>query len=434
VTRVGEASQAATLIATGEFQVGIVCLHDLPESHWFQQHFTELFSRARGIEWIAIIASGLLENSSVRVFIASHFLDFHTLPVSADRLSFSLGHVSGMAELLSVTDRQCGGGNIIGSSAEIQKLMRDIEKISAVNVPVLIAGETGTGKELTATEIHRRSSRQQGPFVAVNCAELPPTLIHAELFGYEKGAFTGASARKIGYLEQACGGTIFLDEIGDLPLDLQVLLLRFLQEKTIRRVGGVADIQVDARVISATHVDLAASVHAGDFREDLVHRLNVLQISIPPLRERPGDIEALAYYFFNKYSTESARSVQGFSPAALQALRQHSWPGNVRELANRVRRGMVMCDGCHISPEDLGILSKHSVATSELETLEEARQCAERQAILVALQQTGGNAWKTAKALGVSRATFYRLMGEHNLTSSSWLNDDDDEDVGFSIA
>ena len=436
-TRVDDASSASALIATGEFQVGIALIHDLEEALWFQ-HIEELFARASGIEWVAIVAPGLLENDAVRDFIAGHFLDFHTLPVQLERLLFSLGHTGGMASLLPVTEQLYEQGNIIGTSAEIQELVSDIDKIAGVDVPVLITGETGTGKELSAKEIHCKSDRQAGPFVAVNCAELPPTLIHAELFGYEKGAFTGARKRKIGYLEQAGGGTIFLDEIGDLPIDLQMLLLRFLHEKTIRRVGGVDDIPVDARVIAATHVDLPAAVREGRFREDLIHRLDVLRIHVPELRERKADITTLANHFFKRFSAEAGRNVRGFSRAAQQAMQQYHWPGNVRELMNRIRRALVMCDGRMITANDLGITRKLSLARgADLETLEQARLRAERGAINAALQHADGSALQAADHLGISRATFYRLLEKHGLTASSRLKNTDDaipSDAGNSNA
>jgi DNA-binding NtrC family response regulator len=338
-----------------------------------------------------------------------------------------------MARLIPVTEMLYEQGSILGTSAEKQALVRDLFKIANVDMPVLIIGETGTGKELSAREIHRRSDRHDGPFVVVNCAELPPTLIHAELFGYEKGAFTGATRRKIGYLEQAGGGTILLDEIGDLPIDLQVLLLRFLQQKTIRRVGGVDDIHVDARVIAATHVDLPAAVREGCFREDLYHRLNVLRTHVPALRERNGDIDILADYFFDKYSSEAKCSARGFSSAAGQAMRQYHWPGNVRELMNRIRRALVMCEGRMIAIRDLGIPRNRLPAKVDLETLEQARERAEREAIAAALLQAGGCAKQATDLLEISRATFYRLLEKHGLTTSSGLKNTDEskpEDTG----
>lgn len=414
------------LVNGNDIRVGLVLLGGNEPDDWLRQ-VEHLFSGFTGIEWIAVVAPSLLENADVRDFIAGNFLDFHTLPAQADKLLFSLGHASGMARLVPVTEAVIEQDSIIGESTETQVLVRDLAKIAAVEAPVLITGETGTGKELSAREIHNRSGRHAGPFVAVNCAELPPTLIHAELFGYEKGAFTGAQQRKVGYLEQAGGGTIFLDEIGDLPIDLQVLLLRFLQQKTIRRVGSVHDTHVDARVIAATHVDLQAAVREGHFREDLYHRLNVLHLHVPALRDRKDDIVSLANYFFHKFSSEIRSNIRGFSNAAMQVMQQYHWPGNVRELMNRIRRALVMCDGRMLTANDLGITRKLLPDGASLETLEQARLRAEREAITAAVQQAGCNALHAADYLEVSRATFYRLLEKHGLTSSSCLKNADED-------
>jgi DNA-binding NtrC family response regulator len=416
---------AHDVIKANGIRVGLVLLADTDPEDWLRQ-VEHLFFSFTGIEWVAIVAPSLLENPAIRDFIAGHFLDYHTLPVQAEKLLFNLGHASGMASLAPVSEVLYEQGSIIGVSTKTLALVRDLAKIAVVDAPILITGETGTGKELCAMEIHSGSSRQAGPFVAVNCAELPPTLIHAELFGYEKGAFTGAKQRKIGYLEQSGGGTIFLDEIGDLPIDLQVLLLRFLQQKTIRRVGGVEDIPVDARVIAATNVDLPVAVREGRFREDLYHRLNVLHLHVPALRDRSGDIEMLAKYFFDSISAEFRHNVRGFSRAALQAMNQYQWPGNVRELMNRIRRALVMSNGRMITTRDLGINRKLIPAGAGIETLEQARLRAEREAITAAMQQAGGNAVQAAEYLEVSRATLYRLLEKHGLTTDSWLDSTDD--------
>jgi transcriptional regulator with PAS, ATPase and Fis domain len=285
--------------------------------------------------------------------------------------------------------------------------------VAGVDAPVLITGESGTGKELAALALHERSSRKDKPFVAVNCGALPNGLIQSELFGHEKGAFTGASQRKIGRIEAAAGGTIFLDEIGDLPLELQVNLLRFLQEKTIERVGGTTSIPVDVRVLAATHVDLEAAVAEGKFREDLYYRLNVLKINTPPLRDRQGDIEVLAKYFFEIFSHEKRRNVKGFSPAALQLMNRYNWPGNVRELISRVRRAMVMCERRLITPKDLDLDKRESQRL--VTTLEAARSNAELEAIRNALQKNNSNLTDSARELGVSRVTLYRLIQKNGL-------------------
>jgi DNA-binding NtrC family response regulator len=293
------------------------------------------------------------------------------------------------------------------------RLGHDIERMAAVDAPVMITGESGTGKELAARAIHRLSVRRREPFVAVNCVSLPPSLIHAELFGFEKGAFTGAHQRKAGHFELAQGGTIFLDEIGDLDPELQALLLRFLEEKTVRRVGGHAEINLDVRVLAATHIDLEAAVKAGRFRDDLYYRLNVLRLVMPPLRDRQGDIELLANAFFERYAGESHGRLRGFAPSALRAMQDYHWPGNVRELMNRVRRALVMSEGHLLTAEDLRL--KVEPDEPPVINLDAARFEAERLSLLAALQHAGRSAGKAAALLGVSRATLYRLVERHGL-------------------
>ncbi len=279
---------------------------------------------------------------------------------------------------------------------------------------MLIAGASGTGKELAARAIHERSHRSQGPFIAVNCGALPANLIQSELFGHEKGSFTGAHQRQIGYIESAEGGTLFLDEIGDLSLDLQSNLLRFLQENTIERIGGRAVIDVDVRIIAATHIDLEKAVDDGAFRDDLYYRLDVLHLKMPDLCEREEDIELLARFFFDKFSRDRQSQLKGFSEAALRAMMDHGWPGNVRELINRVRRAMVMSDKRVISPQDLGF----EVAQGERSaiTLDAARAEAENEVIHRGLRHTHHNVSRTARELGVSRVTLYRLMQKYQIS------------------
>src|SRR5690554_1541064 len=288
---------------------------------------------------------------------------------------------------------------LVGSSPAIRRLLADIEKIAAVDAPVLITGESGTGKELTARLIHERSSRQTGPFNAINCGALPAGLIQSELFGHEKGAFTGADRRKVGIIESTAGGTLFLDEIGDLPLELQVNLLRFLEDHRFLRLGAQRESEVDVRVLAATHVDLEGAVREGRFREDLYHRLNVLQARTPPLRERPEDIEELAAHFFQQFRGEAACRVRGFSHESLATMRQHAWPGNVREL---------------ITPEVLGLERRNGLSREGV-SLEQIRDGAEREAVIAALARNRNQVLHAARELGVSRATLYRLIEKHHL-------------------
>jgi DNA-binding NtrC family response regulator len=368
------------------------------------------------IEWIALLQPGYLQSESFCKFIFENFYDYHTLPLDMPRLLVTLGHAYGKARLksrLAIHDSHIGEFQMIGVSPVMQELYAQLHKIQNSNSSVLICGESGTGKELAARAIHQHSSRCQAPFIAVNCGALPSHLIQSELFGYEKGAFTGANQRKTGRIEAAEGGTIFLDEIGDLSMDLQVNLLRFLQEKTIERLGSNLTIKVDARVIAATHVNLANAVEEGRFRKDLFYRLNVLNLKIPPLRERKGDIELLARTFFEEYSGEKSPKVKGFSQQALRVMSLYDWPGNVRELMNRVRSAMVMCEYHLITPSDLG-LEKRTVPR-KLTSLDDAREKAELEAIQHCLQLNNNNVSKSARDLGVSRVTLYRLINKFNI-------------------
>ena len=325
--------------------------------------------------------------------------------------------------------------HMVGTSRAMRTAFDVIRKYATTDASVLITGESGTGKELVALAIHERSSLKAGPFVPINCAGLPPTLIASELFGHEKGAFTGAYQRKIGRIEAAKGGTLFLDEIGDLPLELQVHLLRFLQEKTIDRVGGRGSIRVDVRVLAATHDDLRKAVAEGRFREDLFFRLNVLCLKMPPLRERGDDVDLLSTYFLRKFSEEMNRPVLGFDESALRAIRSYRWPGNVRELISCVRRGAVMAEGDTITLGDLGLPEDGEMpATREGQAagtgyggdlgedspavpLARARSEVEVALIRTALARRGRNIKRTAEDLDISRVTLYRLMDKHGIQS-----------------
>ena len=306
---------------------------------------------------------------------------------------------------------------MVGHSPAMLELFRNIRKLSSAGLPILITGESGTGKELAAIAIHERS-KQCGAFIPINCGALPSNLIQSELFGYEKGAFTGAYERKIGLIESSDGGTIFLDEIGDLSLELQVNLLRVLQEGKLQRVGGVKQIPFNARIIAATHSDIEKSVADGLFREDLYYRLNVLRLHVPALRERNSDIELLARFLFEKFSLKTNTFVKRFSRQTINVLNQHNWPGNVRELINRIRRALVMSDHRLLLPTDLGL--EQETTNSQIMTLEEARVRAEKQVIQTALRFSRKNLSSAARELDVSRTTLYRLMEKTTLRLDSF--------------
>jgi DNA-binding NtrC family response regulator len=311
---------------------------------------------------------------------------------------------------------------MVGDSPAMSNVFELIRRFAKTDAAVLITGESGTGKELAACAIHERSLRSRRPFVAVNCAALPAALISSELFGHEKGAFTGAFARKIGQIEAANGGTLFLDEIGDLPLDLQGHLLRFLSEGKIIRLGGGQVISVNVRVLSATNVSLPKAIAEGRFREDLYYRLNVLNMRMPPLRERGADIELLSVFFVRRISAEFGREVTGFHPQALAALRAHPWRGNVREMIAAIRRAVVMGNTSVIMPDDLA-LEPH--LPSDVRPPADARpllllrprpgSSAERQIIADALKENDNNVTHAARRLGVSRVTFYRMLRRHDM-------------------
>jgi len=376
----------------------------------------ELFSATAPIPWVGLVPQGAFDDARTREFVATWLYDYHTLPADMPRLLATLGHAHGMSDIGPNTAPleivKLNGEEFIGASTPMRKAFQDIRRIAATEAPVLLAGESGTGKELAALAVHRLSRRGKNPFIAVNCGALPPGLIQSALFGHEKGAFTGAHQRSIGHIEAAHTGSIFLDEIADLPIDLQVNLLRFLEERTIVRVGGHANVPVDVRVIAATHIDLDRAVAEGRFREDLYYRLNVLNLELPPLRERGGDIEQLALFFLRRFANESPRPVAGFTQEALRALNMHDWPGNVRELVNRVRRAAVMCNRRLIAPRDLGLERR---SNREPATLAQARARAEKAAIRNALLRSRQNLSEAARALGVSRPSLYRLIARHGL-------------------
>lgn len=374
----------------------------------------ELISQS-GTEWIAVLNKDALRQPEIGNFIGEWFFDFHTLPFDLERVNIALGRALGMARLRGKVSKGSDEHDheLLGDSRCMRELRRLLSKLAPTEAPVLIRGESGTGKELVAHTLHRLSRRAHGPLVAVNCGAVPEHLIQSEMFGHEKGAFTGAHQRKIGRIEAADGGTLFLDEIGDLPLELQANLLRFLQEMQIERVGSHKAIAVNVRVLAATHVDLEEAVRQGRFREDLYYRLNVLQVQTTPLREHVEDIPCLVEFFTRRYATEIGRRPRNLSTDALQTMLGHGWPGNVRELANRVRRGMALAEGRQIEAIDMGLNGMTQLA--KLGSMDEYIERAERQALNDALLHYPRNLSQAARSLGISRPTLYRMLHKHHL-------------------
>lgn len=367
-----------------------------------------------------IIITGQSEKENAIRAIGEGAYDLLCKPIQMEELKVILKRALYVA-LLEKDYRQAqenfkgeGLEDMLGTSPQMQAVFDAIRKIAMSDAPVLLQGESGTGKELASRAIHRLSRRKTGPFIPINCGAIPGTLIESELFGHEKGSFTGAHVQRLGRIEMAQGGTLLLDEIGELPLSLQVKLLRFLQEQSIERVGGRKEIQVDARVIAATNIDLKKAVQEGKFREDLYYRTAVVTIRIPPLRERAGDAQLLAQNLLLNLTRENDRKPLKLSAEACRAIERYQWPGNVRELENRVRRAFIMAEGRQITAQDLELASAEEPAKTPLQrgcgTLKEAREAVEREMIEQTLRRNNGNISAAASDLGVSRPTFYELM------------------------
>ncbi len=361
-----------------------------------------------------IVVTGQGEKDHALRAVGEGAYDFLSKPVDVDELRIILKRATYGAqlereyrELQRVFNTETFEG-MLGTSPRMQAVFNTIRKVATTDAPVLILGESGTGKEVAALAVHRQSLRRDGPFLPINCGAIPESLLESELFGHEKGAFTGAHMLRKGRIESAAAGTLFLDEIGELPLALQVKLLRFLQDSFIQRVGGRQTIAVDTRVIAATNMDLKRAQSDGKFREDLYYRLAVININLPPLRERPEDISTLAKAFLKKFAPTSGTSPLAFAPSALRALQHYAWPGNVRELENRIKRALIMAEGRQVTPADLELSNTSSQVS--LRTLKDARETAEREVILAALQR---HKWKIAPAaveLEISRPTLYELI------------------------
>jgi len=360
-----------------------------------------------------IIISGQGEKKNALEAVAAGAYDFLCKPVEMEELQFLLRRSIYLANLereyrqLRQQTQSEGFEQMVGGSPQMQGVFAYIRKVAGTNAPVLLLGESGTGKELAALAIHERSPRKDKSFVAINCNGIPESLLESELFGHEKGSFTGAHAQRKGLIENAADGTLFLDEIGELPPPIQVKLLRFLQEQRFQRVGGRQEIQIDTRVIAATNADLKQVISEGKFREDLYFRLAVVVISLPPLRDRGDDVALLGREFLQRYAAQNNKKSLAFSPDALRALYRHNWPGNVRELQNRVKRAVIMTDGKRLTADDLELadLSQTSPAT-----LKEAREAVEKEVVQSALKRHQGKITSAALELGVSRPTLYELM------------------------
>jgi two-component system NtrC family response regulator len=366
-------------------------------------------SRAR-----VIVATGQGEKQNALDAVGAGACDFFVKPVDVDALRVVLQrhvHVGQLEQEHRATQEGPAAPvfeGMLGASAPMSAVFTIVRKAGPTNAPVLVLGESGTGKEMIAQALHRHSPQRGGPFVALNCSAIPDNLLESELFGYERGAFTGAHAMRKGHVESAAGGTLFLDEIGDLPAPLQVKLLRFLQEKTFQRVGGRLEISSDARVVAATNANLDDAVAKGTFREDLYFRLAVIVIKVPPLRARSDDAALMAKEFLRRYGSEHGKARMTFSADALRAIVAHTWPGNVREMQNRIRRAVIMADGKRVTAEDMELAGV--LTTPGRATLKEVRESTERELVQEALRRHQGKISAAALELGISRPTLYELM------------------------
>ena len=365
-----------------------------------------------------IVLTGQNDQTHALRAVALGAYDFQAKPFDPEVLALTIERAYRLAELqqenrrLQAMAQPDALSGLLTRDAEMLRIGRLIERVAGSGASVLLLGESGTGKEVLAQGLHA-ASRRSGKFVAINCAAIPETLLESELFGYEKGAFTGATKTTLGKIETANGGTLMLDEIGDLPHSLQAKLLRFLQERTIERLGGRHEVPVDVRVVGATHQDLRAQIKAGQFREDLYYRLAEIVVTIPPLRERNGDAVLLAHAFLRRFAQEQRRGNLSLSEDAIRAIEAHAWPGNVRELLNCIKRAAIMADGARVTAEDIGLdlpqADDSAPAASDID-LRTVREGAERQAIVTALARSNGNVVRASELLGVSRPTLYDLM------------------------
>jgi two-component system NtrC family response regulator len=366
-----------------------------------------------------IVLSGNQDRASALKAVGLGAYDFQSKPLEAELLSLVVERAFALHDLqeehrrmLQIqADSPLAG--IVTRDPAMLRLCRSVEKVAPSTATVMLLGDSGCGKELLARALHRLGERQEQRFVAINCASIPEQLLESELFGHEKGAFTGAAQQTLGKIELASGGTFFLDEVGDMALPLQAKLLRFLQERVIERVGGRIEIPVDVRIVCATHQDLQALVAEGRFRRDLYYRLSEIVLTIPPLRERSGDCALLAHHFRNRFCASEGRTLLGFTEGALAAIERHDWPGNVREMENRIKRAVILCEGAQIDATDLGL--EPAAAALEPINLRAVRDAAEYKVMVAALARADGNIVKAAELLGVSRPTLYDMMNHHGI-------------------
>ncbi|MEE4606048.1 MAG: PEP-CTERM-box response regulator transcription factor [Desulfobacteraceae bacterium] len=426
ITAVSDADQARPLLASGAFPVATLDLGLPPYPDTPRRGFElleEISSMAPHTRVIVITGNAEEENAVKAIALGA--ADFCAKPIDLKLLKIILSRTFRISELEEANRRlqqqaiQSGSlGGMLGVSPVMEDMFKRIKHISKTDYPVLITGNTGTGKEMAACAVHNLSQRAEKPLVIINCGAIPDNLLESELFGHEKGAFTGAAGRKIGKFEQADQGTIFLDEIGELPLLLQVKILRFLQESTIERLGGTKTITLNARIIAATNMNLEEAVKQGTFRDDLYYRLNVVPLRIPDLNERSEDILLLAHSFLQEETRNLQREQTSFSPAAIAALTAHDWPGNIRELQNRIRRALGTTMDRVITPVDLGFEKiPLKQEAQKLATLKEAREAAEIKAVRRALAFSGNNISQAAKLLEISRPTLHDLLKKHGIST-----------------
>jgi len=417
-------NRQAALAALRRFEPSVV-LQDLglpPDPEGVSEGFATLLEVLKlAPQTKVIVVTGQLDKENAVKSVGLGAYDFYQKPVDVDVLKLLVQRAFQMHDLeeqnrtLSRVHRAMPLAGVIATSDTMMSVCRIIEKVAPTQATTLLLGESGTGKELLARAVHSLSPRRDRAFVAINCAAIPDTLLESELFGYERGAFTGAVKQTQGKFELADGGTLFLDEIGDMPLQLQAKLLRFLQDRVVERIGGRERIPVDVRIVCATNKDLHAMIGCSQFREDLFYRVSEVTVRIPPLRERLGDAVVIAQSIMERRAREHGRPIRGFTPEAMKAIQSYPWPGNIRELENRINGAVIMAEGKYIGVDDLGLPDNGTVRGGEFLNLRVARQRAESEAIRQALAVSGGNLSRAAELLGITRPTLYDLLEKNEI-------------------